>query len=255
MFDTLLYHTKTIIGNLIHRSESKDDFNWDHYSDHYKGELKDIAKTHTMILNRGDCTIANGNIEYLTDIKPLHPNHQLLYETIIQLHPVCIMEIGCGGGDHLHNISLLAPRIRQFGIDISQQQVDLLHQRHPDLNSLVKVLDIAQPHIFDYPVADVVFTQAVLMHMQTDSNHLSALINIFHAARNQVVLMENWTKHNFMNDIKQVHHLLPLRWNHVHFYYRSLKDTDNPKLMIVSNARLDYPELKDYSILTDQQTQ
>ena len=255
MFDTLLYHTKTVIGNLIHRSESKDDFNWDHYSDHYRGELKDIAKTHTMILNRGDCTIANGNIEYLTDIKPLHPNHQLLYETVIQLHPVCIMEVGCGGGDHLHNISLFAPRIRQFGIDLSQQQVDLLRQRHPDLGAIIKVIDITQPHMFEYPVADVVFTQAVLMHMQTDNNHLSALINIFHAARNQVVLMENWTKHDFMNDIGQVHHLLPIRWNRMYFYYRSLKDTDNPKLMIVSNARLDYPELADYSILTDQQTQ
>ena len=249
MFDTLLYHTKTVIGNLIHRSESEDDFNWDHYSDHYKGELKDIAKTHTMVLNRGDCTIISGGIEYLTFIKPLHPNHKLLYETIIQLHPVCIMEIGCGGGDHLHNLSLLAPQIRKFGIDISQQQVDLLHKRHPDLNSLVKVLDITQPHIFDYPVADVVFTQAVLMHMKTDNNHLSALTNMFHAARKQIILMENWTVHDFVADIGRIRHLLPKRWDTMHFYYRSLKDIDNPKVMIISNVQLDYPELKDYSML------
>jgi len=61
-------------------------------------------------------------------------------------------------------------------------------------------------------------------------------------------------EHDFINDIILVHHLLPLRWNPMYFYYRSLKDTDNPKLMIVSNVHLDYPELKDYSILTDQQT-
>lgn len=247
-----LHSLKMKIKKRLGLCRTNDDFDWQSYTDHYKFELTQIRKEHTLILNPRDYIFDSGELKINKNVKPLHPNHRLLYETILQLSPDSVFELGCGGGDHLHNISILDPKILLYGADISPQQIKLLHQRHPDLRATVEPIDITLPHPDDSPVADIAFTQAVIMHLKTGDNHLRALENLFKYAGKQVILMENWTTHNFMEDIRQLYRNNCLPWNDIHFYYRISKETNRPHLMVISQIPLDYPKLTDYSILKDE---
>ena len=180
---------------------------------------------------------------------PLHPNHRLLYETILQLSPGSIIEVGCGGGDHLSNLNILNSNIKFYGIDLSKDQIDFLHQRHPQLHVDLQNLDITLPHPFDSPQVDIAYTQAVIMHLKTGNNHLVALANLFIYARNQVILMENWRSHNFMSDIQFLFTNKMINWDAIFFYYRLSKELGVPHLMVISSVPLKYPELKDYDLL------
>jgi len=62
------------------------------------GELKAIEKQHTLRLAPGDYLLEAGALRARSAKLPLHPNHRLLYETILQLAPGSVMEVGCGGG-------------------------------------------------------------------------------------------------------------------------------------------------------------
>lgn len=244
------YHLKTKIKTIIGiYKKNNDDFDWQYYTDHYAYELSQVQKDHSLIIDQDDYLYINEELKINKNIKPLHPNHHLLYETILQLTPTSVFELGCGGGDHLHNISMLNPQIQLYGVDISEKQIRLLHQRHKHLNAIVKPLDITLPHPFDSPVVDIAYTQAVIMHLQTENNHLRAIENLFKYARNQVILMENWTKHNFMDDIQQLFQNNCIAWDDIHFYYRVSEELKKPHLMIISKSPLNYPKLTDYKIL------
>jgi len=246
-----MYNFKTKIKKGLGILRTNDDFDWQYYTDHYKYELSQIQKEHSQILNPNDYVFAGGELKINKNVKPLHPNHRLIYETILKLSPSSLFELGCGGGDHLHNISILDPKIKLFGVDISPEQIKLLHQRHTDLKATVELLDITLPHPNGSPVVDIAFTQAVIMHLKTGNNHLRALENLFKYARKQVILMENWTTHNFMSDIQQLYQKNCLPWNEIHFYYRISKEYEKPHLMVVSQIPLEYPKLTDYNILKD----
>lgn len=205
-----------------------------------------------MILSSNNYVFTSGELKKINkNIKPLHPNHRLIYETILQLSPSSVFELGCGGGDHLFNLSILDPKIKLYGVDISPEQIKWLHQRHPDLKANVEPLDITLPHPDGSPVVDIAFTQAVIMHIKTGNNHLKALENLFKYARKQVILMENWTTHNFMDDIQQLFQNNSFSWTNIYFYYRRTTEHKSPYLMIISQIPLDYPKLTNYKILED----
>jgi SAM-dependent methyltransferase len=226
-----------------------DDFDWDIYSEHYRGELREIQSEQTLILKPNDFIFVDDELKINNKILPLHPNHRLLYETILQLSPDSVMELGCGGGDHLNNLSTLNPNIRLYGIDLSKDQIDFLHQRHPELKADLKNLDITLPHPYDSPLVDIAYTQAVIMHLNTGNNHLVALANLFSYARNQVILMENWKKHNFLRDIQFLFANKMINWDKIFFYYRVSKELQVPHLMIISSVPLKYPILENYDLL------
>ncbi|KKN03309.1 hypothetical protein LCGC14_1108920, partial [marine sediment metagenome] len=108
----------------------------------YKKELADIAKFCTQTLNRNDYVYKNRELMINRNILPLHPNHKLLYETILQLSPSSVIELGCGGGDHIKNINTIAPEIKLYGRDISTDQIKLSKERHPELIAEIEQLDI-----------------------------------------------------------------------------------------------------------------
>ncbi len=239
---------KTIFGR-----KTTDDFDWGIYNIHYRGELQDISKVHTLILQKDDYIFQDGRLlKNNTKKLPLHPNHRLLYETILQLAPSFVLELGCGGGDHLHNIKILFSEIELFGIDLSLKQLKLLKERHPNLKAKLKQFDITLPLSYDTPSVDIAFTQAVIMHIQTGNGHLVALSNLFRVATKQVILMENWTKHNFMEDINKLFSLKIIPHDQLFFYYRESEELKKPHLMIISSVPLmQYPVLTDYRILSD----
>src|SRR5262249_13210062 len=149
--------------------------------------------------------------------------HGTLYETIGALEPTSATEIGCGGGDHLHNLSVLYPAMHLRGLDRSPGQIELLKQRSPHLSGIVNQCDITKslpPEL--HGSAKIAYSQAVIMHIQRKTTHLDALANMFTIARNQVVLMENWWRHWFMDDILELHAQGRLPWRSLNLYFRRI---------------------------------
>jgi SAM-dependent methyltransferase len=185
-------------------------------------------------------------------VLPLHPNHRLLYETILQLAPASVIEFGCGGGDHLNNLHVLAPGLSLNGCDISGDQLELLRTRHPGLSANIFAQNITEPFGEGGPRYDVAYSQAVIMHIQTGRKHLDALENMFRAARNQVVFQENWLKHDFMGDILELRSRNRIAWEGLHFHYRISPEYGRPHQMVVSATELPaYPKLDRYDRLLE----
>lgn len=217
-----------------------DDFDWKAYSLHYRGELDAISKEHTLVLRRGDYVFRDGALtKARPGIHPLHPNHRLLYETMLQLAPGSVFELGCGGGDHLANIALLIPDVALHRMDISMQQISLLRQRHPRLSASIEEYDAKVPFPETFAHVDVAYTQTVLMHIQTGDRHLVAMENLFRTARRQVVLMENWTRHAFVDDIRRLHAAGRIPWPEVHLAFRFSPEFQKPHLLVASAEPLD----------------
>ena len=247
------YQAKLLIRSIFSKKATKDDFDWSLYTDHYKEELKHVAKKHTIILNPGDYEFLDNRIILRRNIMPLHPNYRLVYETILQLGAESVLEAGCGRGDHIHNISLLLPCAKLYGLDISRKQIDYLHWTYPDLKAAISQIDLTSSSVrMKMPTVDLAFTQAVLMHIRNENGYLMALENIFRAVNKQVILMENWRKHEFMEDIKLLFDQRRIPWRNMHFYYRVSEELKRPHLMIISSQPLpQYPGLEDYSLLRE----
>jgi SAM-dependent methyltransferase len=232
----------------------QDDFDWRDYPRIYSEELAEISQKRLQRLSTGDYTYAGGTLaKARQELKALHPNHRLLYETILQLRPASVVELGCGGGDHAHNIKLLYPECEVNGYDLSDSQLALLRKRNDDLDpSRFRQMDLTLPAPQSCQTHDIAYTQAVIMHIQTGNGHRVALSNAFRLATKQVVLMEHWLKHDFMDDIQKLHQAGVIGWNKLHFHYRCAPEWSNsPHLMVVSSSALpQYPVLTDYALLT-----
>jgi len=242
-----------LLGRPIPAEFADDDFDWRAYSTHYAEELKEMEQDYLMRLAPEDYLFAEGILTRQSSARPLHPNHRLLYETLLQLAPQSAMEIGCGAGDHLYNLSLLAPKIYLSGVDRSQDQLTFLKRRSPNLKAAVTQLDITRPLPKPPPGADVSYTQAVIMHIKTEDHHLTALSNMFQIATKQVVLLENWRHHLFLDDIRRLHAQGRIPWKELHFYFRRAPEMGNrPHLMVISATPLDYEPLTDYNALLSE---
>ena len=172
-----LYRIKRQIDKL--KGKTRDDFDWRLYNILYRGEVVDIAKEHTPILKESDYIFKDDRLTKNREgLKPLHPNHRLLYETILQLNPGSVLELGCGGGDHLHNISLLIKNAKLYGLDVSSEQLTFLKERHPDLNAVIKQHNCTLPFPPEFPQVDIAYTHAVIMHIQAGNGHMVALSNL-----------------------------------------------------------------------------
>lgn len=226
-----------------------DDYDWGIYPSEYKAQLDSMQRAWTQKLQKGDFVLTDGSIALRDGLQPLHPNHSCLYETVGALKPATAIEVGCGGGDHLHNIGMIYPDIEIRGFDRSEGQLDFLRHRSPHLAPLVETRDITLPPSRNLPKADLVYSQAVIMHIQAGNSHLVALSGMFRMARRFVVLMENFKKHSFVEDIKRLHHEQMIDWDVVRFYFH--RHGGKPRILIVSQDELPLEELKEYSQLTE----
>lgn len=230
---------------------SSDMFNWSLYNLYYRGEIKEASKNYTLNLRRNDYVFVNEKlIQTNKNIKPLHPNHRLLYEIILQLNPNSVFEMGCGNGMHLNNLQLLLPYAKISGIDRSPDQIKFLQESYPCLHADIKVADatINFPSAW-LPKADLSFTQAVIMHIHFGQTHLTALANLFNVSKKYVIIMERWKNHNFMDDIKKLHNQKKIKWDKIYFYYKISEELGLPHMMICSNQMLNLPILENYQIL------
>jgi hypothetical protein len=244
-----LYNSPAPSEELPGGCQALDDFDWATYRADYERDLVEVARDHTQKLSAGDFSLQDGRISFRPGLKPLHPNCACLYETIGALAPSSVIEIGCGGGDHLHNLGVIHPTITRRGFDRSPGQLALLRERSPHLVGLVSELDVTLPPSSSYPTADLVYTQAVVMHIHAGNGHLVALANMFRMARRHVVLMENWWRHWFMDDIAMLHRGGMIAWPNLNFYFR--RYDGKPYVMVVSKDVLPFEALDDYALLLD----
>jgi len=235
---------------LFSRQKSlNDDFDWTKYPRHYREEIKSSSRMHSLLLEEGNFDVVDGKIGLAGDNdKPLHPNHRLLYEVILELNPSSVQEIGVGAGDHLNNLSLLLPNTTLLGVDRSPEQLQFLTKRHPNLRAEVNVVDVTESkeNIF---VAELSFTQAVLMHISEINDRFSHAVEyVLDSTSCQIVLMENWTQHNYLNTFR---HLMSARdgWNTAKFYFSISKDDPTVRCMIISQTKCRFPTLDDYDQL------
>jgi SAM-dependent methyltransferase len=241
--EMLLYH----LGEKLRghwRREGDDDFNWSRYSIHYQGELELGSRTRTLSIEPGDYKFEGGRLHHKSSRLPIHPNAHTIYETILQLRPKSILEIGCGGGDNLSNLHTLEPSLHLRGIDISPEQLNLLTQRHPRFTGMVEPCDITQPVSHIAP-ADLLFTQAVLMHIGiNDGRWERGIKNLFHLANHQIVLMEHWSKHDYFSLFRRLRPGTDIPWPSLHLYAKSSEGRRSPTVLIASRHQLSYEPLQ-----------
>jgi trans-aconitate methyltransferase len=163
------------------------------------------------------------------------------------LNPREVLEVGCGAGDHLANLKSLIPEVKCNGVDLLQKQIDSLEIRHPNNNFKLNTLDITNPSCV-LPKAELVFTHAVLMHI-SEKNHRFAIAieNVFNAATKHIVLVENWTQHDFMSEAVRFVEKHP-EWK---LYYGKSDLDPRARVMVISTEKLknqkildNYDELK-----------
>jgi SAM-dependent methyltransferase len=223
------------------KRRTKDDFNWSGYNKAYSKQISEVEKENTLILPDGKYSIVEGKIVLEPSLLPLHYNHKLLYETIYDLKPSSLLEVGCGCGDHLANIQKILPDTEISGCDLLEDQMRFLLSRHPELktkaNLFIHDITISPPNI----KVDLVYTHAVIMHIARNNRHLNALRNMFHASKKYIVLMENWSRHNFYNDIRKISREPDFPWDICKIY---ANDDGKQILIVISNTVLEgYKEL------------
>ncbi|PHQ33059.1 class I SAM-dependent methyltransferase [Rhodopirellula bahusiensis] len=225
----------------------QDDFNWETYTrDKYGPQQETLERELDLHLDdqaRFDPetqSLQTGNLK-------IHPNFHVVYETIGRLNPTSVLEIGCGGGDHVRNLQHLYPSMNVHGCDRSTGQIQFLKDRNPSIADVVSQRDITMPLSKNWATADLVFSQAVLMHIKTAVSHLVALSNMFHLANDAVVLMENYGCHPFVDDIRSLHAEGQIPWDNVHFHQASYQGS--PYCLVVTREPCALPELQDYFAL------
>jgi len=228
-----------------------DGVDWQNYHKDYAEELNIITKSYTILIPDREIYFFENKIRYKDKkTKPLLPNHELLYETILKINTKIVLEAGCGGGDHLFNLQRLNDGLKLKAIELSKGQLDLFKDRHPTLFQSTNpvLLDLTNPNLV-LPDADLVFTQAVLMHIsEKDNRFFTALKNLFDSRISHVVLMENWSQHHFLkyakNIIKQNHD-----WSAANFYFNVSDKNPRTRCLVISKKELDFPLLQTYEDL------
>ena len=238
------------LRNILGASRRKfhnDDFNWDTYTrDKYAPQQEKTRLNYVLqIDDRVRFDAAAQKID--TGGASLHPNVQALYGAIGILSPKSVLEVGCGGGDHVHNLKKLYPNLEVRGGDRSSQQLAFLRARNPEVANMTFLQDITMPLSTHWPRVDLVYSQAVIMHIKTAVSHLTALANMFSLAEKHVVLMENFGCHPFVDDINRLHQGGHLRWDEVHFHVQ--QHNGRPRCLVVSREPCVLPKLEDYFLL------
>lgn len=209
-----------LLSKILRNKKFNDDFNWNIYTIFYSEEIRLGEKINTLKLNINDYKFSKNKLFKVNNsIKPLHDNHKALYESILIINNNDIAEIGCGGGDHLHNLKLLKPDVNIHGYDRSHEQISFLKRRHKQAFD-VSYIDITESKL--NKKYNLIYTQAVLMHIsEKDDRFHNAIINILRSASKYIVLMENWTRHDYVKSFKDAS-MKVKGWDKIYFHTHSI---------------------------------
>jgi len=147
----------------------KDDYEWQNqYPNDHAWQTQYLEKNLNLCfeippyfsVDNGKINIYNGK---------MHENHILLYETILKINPLNVFEVGFGYGNHLYSLKKLLPQLNINGCEISYKQKFMALNRYPLLQNVEQNLLLGDFLLLSIPnsVFDIVYSQAVLMHMST----------------------------------------------------------------------------------------
>jgi trans-aconitate methyltransferase len=206
-----------------------------------------IQRTNTILIEKSEIDFYGGEIRYKSiNSLPLLPGHHLLYETILNLDARKVLEVGCGGGDHLHNLQSLKPDLILFGVDRSIDQLDLFRKRHPTLAKEIQPQDLDLTESDSkLPNVDLIFSQAVLMHIsEAEDRFYTSFKNLF-AQNKYIVLLENWTQHNFLDAAHKIINE-EQNWVGAKVYFSQSRIDRKMNCIVISKNDLNLPELNEY---------
>jgi hypothetical protein len=182
-----------------------DDFDWDDYPAHYRAENEFNRRFFTDDLRDVDFVFASGKLYLLADCKPLNQTHRCVYEAICNLPAIrSIAEIGVGGGRYLANFRLLLGQdVELSGYDRAPLQIKLFQELFPEVfrETRTGVMDLTEASIKEEPPPEVVYAVTVLMHIQRPDAYQRALRNLLASARNFVLILDNWSSHDYYADL------------------------------------------------------
>lgn len=181
-----------------------DEYDWKLYNDRYRAEVEHGRRFYTDDIGTVPFTVANGKLFLVSDALPMHPVQRCMLEAIINLHPKSVSEIGCGGGKFLAALrEIMGPDVALGGYDISDQQLAFFRDLYPKAASTTRleIKDITKTGIEDECQPEVLFAATVLMHIQRPDAYLAALKNILDSAKKAVVIIDNYTKHDYFGDL------------------------------------------------------
>ncbi len=218
-----------------------DDFDWNNYTaDSYARRLKgDIEAHYETAIDVAATKVDRvaGHVDFQS--VQVHPNVQLIMNTVARLAPTSVHEVGCGGGDHIANVKRLFPDIIATGGDRSENQLRFALERHPDLAKGFGVQDITMPFSQLWPRAELVYSQAVVMHIHTAVSHFVALTNMVRMAQKYVLLVENLQAHNFVSDLRALYEGGQLDWETMNIY--AVDGREGARAILLSREALDLP--------------
>tara|TARA_A100001015_G_scaffold319292_1_gene441731 strand:+ start:706 stop:1620 length:915 start_codon:yes stop_codon:yes gene_type:complete len=236
-----------IYNKLFYKPKLNDDFDWNRYHVFYSQELIDGGKNFSLII-KDNFIIKKDKVIKKKNVLDLHPNHKLLYETILKLNPKDILEVGCGGGDHLANLSELNKKFKLFGIDRSNEQLQILKKRHPNLKIPLQIKDITKKNSKIKKV-DLIYTQAVLMHISETKNRFNyALQNILKSSKKHIIFIENWKSHHFLNEINEIIENNK-KFKSYKLYFTKLDKDESVTALVLSKSILPFLKLTNYKQL------
>jgi hypothetical protein len=178
------------IRHKIARILRGDDYDWGEYHNHYATEFAGASPNYSVEI--GEFEITNGRLIRPSGAQPLHPNIELFFKVVLELDPKSVLEIGPEWGHQLIMINRVIGA-DVYGIDISQHQLDSAVELFPELSGNLEVGDVTKPLARK---ADLVYANAVTMHLG-HARMYQAVSNMIDAAGRAVILIENWTSHDY----------------------------------------------------------
>lgn len=196
------------LGGIARRLQRKDDFEWRDYTRHYVEPHPD----YTQLIAAAGFTVAGSTIQLRPGALPLHQNHRLIYETALRLGVRSAFEFGFGGGYHLANLRALLPDATLGGADISEQQLQFALKtngaclKDPRNPVRLEIRDLTDPNCVEglADSAELVYCQAVLMHIHGGDRPAQFLRNMSRVSRRFVLLVENWHRHDYVHLLHEV---------------------------------------------------
>jgi len=226
----------------------------DEYVQSFRESIKETDLKCSTLLYPGNYRLVDGG-RLLTGLidRQLHPNVRLLLETLYNLNPASVWEVGCAAGINLHNLKLLLPEIELHATEICPGFLELINEIFPDLGASIEI-DDASSEDYIPPEVDIAFSHAVLMHINPEEAFRRALGKMLYSACRQVVLLENWATYNFHEGALSYLNTAdcPSRWKKPNFYQIYSPELGRYHLMVISTTPLNYPLLFNYKVAFEE---
>ena len=97
------------------------------------------------------------------------------------------------------------------------------------------------PFSNNWPKVDLVYSQAVLMHIHTAVSHFVAFANMINQSSKHIVLMENYQCHNFVEEAQALFDGGHTNWPKMNIY--RFDGSHGARIILLSQEDLDYPKL------------